>query len=679
MGFLSIASIAGLATAALASPLSSEAGYGHIRFRSAMTINLESIHNIHIEYTKSDFVGDLSVLYGDCESSTTQKHHHFIGRTEISAESRPKRFVWSVPADAFSGGCIHAFSGEELIGRSAPITIAAPLKKRQVIADVADTSGPWFDGVAYMASKNNSAVFVTEAKNKTIAIIGGGMSGLLTSHLLQSVGIENWEIMESSQRIGGRIRTKYLNGSKPEDYQYQEMGPMRFPVGLTYSDSGETLEIKDHEMVFQLGEVLNGMNKDKPELAVNFIPWIQSSANTPVSSNGVRLANGRIPSKSQVASNSSLAGVSQTSSNATEEAIAEEALEEFEGLDRNRTREIASNVFLAHKHAIENGLFDFSVANYLRYELGVSLNVTDFIGGAGGGPMWDYDDVYFAATTWRTIDKGLESLPRAFLPHVQHKTTFGRFVSGLTYIPETDKISVNWRDADDKLSMETKSAEFDYAVVAAPFSKVRLWRTPPYSSLLSRAIASMPYSPSCKISLHYKTRFWEHLDPPIIGGCGSTDIPGVGSVCYPAYKINSTGPGVILASYISGTPAISVQSLSEEDHVAMIQRAMVEVHGPIAAEQWTGNYNRQCWQVDEHQAGAWASPLVGQQDLYLPAYYNTEFKTVFIGEHTSYTHAWIFSALDSAVRGTVQVLLDMGLVDEAKTVVTAWMGRWITL
>lgn len=118
---------------------------------------------------------------------------------------------------------------------------------------------------------------------------------------------------------------------------------------------------------------------------------------TPVNSNGVRLPNGRIPSKSQAASNSSLVGAAQTSSNATEEAIAEEALEEFEGLDRNRTREIASNVFLAHKHAIENGLFDFSVANYLRYELGISLNVTDFLGGAGGGPLWDYDDVYFAA------------------------------------------------------------------------------------------------------------------------------------------------------------------------------------------------------------------------------------------------------------------------------------------
>lgn len=93
----------------------------------------------------------------------------------------------------------------------------------------------------------------------------------------------------------------------------------------------------------------------------------------------------------------------------------------------------------------------------------------------------------------------------------------------------------------------------------------------------------------------------------------------------------------------------------------------------------TGIFERQCWEVDEHQAGAWASPLVGQQELYLPAYYQTEFKTIFIGEHTSYTHAWIFSALDSAVRGTAQLLLDLGLVDEAKSVVNEWMGRWIKL
>jgi hypothetical protein len=71
------------------------------------------------------------------------------------------------------------------------------------------------------------------------------MAGLMTSLLLQSVGLKNWEIIESSQRVGGyvfsnfnhqnvvthlnpsRIRTKYLNGTTPDQYQYQEMGPMR--------------------------------------------------------------------------------------------------------------------------------------------------------------------------------------------------------------------------------------------------------------------------------------------------------------------------------------------------------------------------------------------------------------------------------------------------------------------
>ena len=68
-----------------------------------------------------------------------------------------------------------------------------------------------------------------------------------------------------------------------------------------------------------------------------------------------------------------------------------------------------------------------------------------------------------------------------------------------------------------------------------------------------------------------------------------------------------------------------------------------------------------------------------------------------IGEHTSINHAWIFSALESSVRGVVQLLLDDGLVDEAKEVSVAaywwdctgallilqivdkWMARWISV
>jgi hypothetical protein len=58
-------------------------------------------------------------------------------------------------------------------------------------------------------------------------------------------------------------------------------------------------------------------------------------------------------------------------------------------------------------------------------------------------------------------------------------------VDGLTYNNDTKKISVDWRD-DNKLSMSTKSKDFDYAVVAVPFSKVRLWRTPRKYPLLTQ-------------------------------------------------------------------------------------------------------------------------------------------------------------------------------------------------
>jgi monoamine oxidase len=131
---------------------------------------------------------------------------------------------------------------------------------------------------------------------------------------------------------------------------------------------------------------------------------------------------------------------------------------------------------------------------------------------------------------------------------------------------------------------------------------------PSYSSLLTRAIERLNYGASCKVALHYESRFWEQdLERKIFGGCGSGgDIPQIGSVCYPSYQINSTGPGVILGSYISGAGARSVGTMTEEQHVAHVQRAMIEVHGEIAAKQYTGNYERICWEQNEFEGGAWA-------------------------------------------------------------------------
>lgn len=275
---------------------------------------------------------------------------------------------------------------------------------------------------------------------------------------------------------------------------------MRFPVSVEYADTNETLDINDHKMVFQLGDVLNKLNGDDPELAVKFIPWIQSSPNVPANSNGFRLPNGRIPSVAQLKADPSLANRAQNISTMDEVATANEDIEEFVDITPERMRNVSQNIFQAHKEAIEKGLFYWSEAAYLKYKLEMDADTVDYVAGADPSPMWGswYDTVYFAATTWRTIDKGLESLPRAFYPLVKDKLTLNRTVSGLTYNNDTGKIAVNWRE--DQFAMEPIAEEYDYAVVAAPFSKVRMWETPEYSSLLTRAIQTLNYQQSCKVS-----------------------------------------------------------------------------------------------------------------------------------------------------------------------------------
>ena len=133
---------------------------------------------------------------------------------------------------------------------------------------------------------------------------------------------------------------------------------MRFPVSVKYADTNETLDIQDHKMVFQLADVLNKMNgKKNPELAVNFIPWIESSPNTPVNSGGARLPDGRIPTKGEIAADPSLKDPPANASNPAAAELASEAYEDFVGATPERMRSTATNIFKAHREAIDKGLF----------------------------------------------------------------------------------------------------------------------------------------------------------------------------------------------------------------------------------------------------------------------------------------------------------------------------------
>ncbi|KAF5538678.1 amino-acid oxidase [Fusarium mexicanum] len=661
-----------------------------VKFISPSKVSPGSAQNVILEYS-GDVDGHLTLSYGACGAdATVSESVHHIGSTHIGQhplakrhldhqDKRPTRFVW-LTSDDISSGCLSAFLDGELVGQSDELDVVKRLarrgEKKKSFADVAGDDSLWFDGVAYLKQKQPDDVFVAATKHKTFGILGGGMSGLLSSLILDSVGIHNWKILESSERIGGRVRTVYLNGTSPEDGQYHELGPMRFPYELTDSETNETFPFMDQRMIFQLADVLNGMNGGNKSLQVEFWDWIQSSPNTPVDS-PFRRPDGTWPTKAEVANDPAYYNP-PVYHNATAAGEAIEALDEFKGLTPELIRTYASNIFKAYKQAKEDGAFDYSEVSYLRDVIKTDLNTTDEVSPSHiYWPMWEYETIYFLASKWVTIKGGLSRLPAAFEPHVKDRVQYNAKVNSLHY-NKNNTLSVFWKPTgSEPFSTPNNVENFDYVLNSVPLNLMKFWKMPRYSSLLKRAIDRTLYANACKVAVQFKTRFWEHLDKPIIGGCTRLTSPQLGQVCYPSWHINSTGPGTMLASYLSDYEATAACTMSEEEHLAYIKNALIEVHGDVVEENWTGNYKRQCWEQEEHHAGAFTMQIFGQQHLYLPAFYQTEFNTVFIGEAATFTHTWIFSALESAVRGSVQLLLDLGLVDEAKQVTQTWMARWI--
>ncbi|KAK0372862.1 L-amino-acid oxidase [Colletotrichum limetticola] len=649
--------------------------------RSAVTSRVSNIH-ITLEQPIEETV---TFTYGSCRGASMGDAHHTIVKSEVRDS---QRLVWVLPEDAATDGCISAWSiSGELKGRSEPQTLHHKWKRRALKRSIEmnngtgiDTLGAWFEGVNLLKDKEPTTVDVDAAKSKHVAIVGAGMAGLMSYLVLSQAGMTNISIIEAGQRLGGRVHTEYLSGG-PFDYSYQEMGPMRFPEHYVDPKTNTTYNITDHQLVFQLAAEMNELNKHDKNLSVDFIPWIQSNQNGLSYKNGIKLPNGLPPTLAQIAANSSLAvaTVYDESTNTLNEKIDEY----LPGSDFSVR--MAQNMFKAHREFLDSGLqglggdvwseYAFMV-NYLKG----SLNSTDALGSYTATSFWDtlYEGMYFQAASYKTIDGGLSRLPLAFHPLVDDITTMDRKIERVQFDSENSKVNLQWRESFKNQTFET--SEYDYALLAVPFSIIRKWRLPSLPLTISNAIKELPYTSACKVALEFSERFWEHYENPIVGGCSTTsDIAGIGSTCYPSYNINGTGKATMLASYISGDWGHRWASVSEEEHVQYVLDAMVEIHGENTRELYTGKYNRRCWVLDPLESGSWVSPVAGQHQLYIPEYFKTYDNMIFIGEHTSYTHAWIASALDSGIRGSVQLLLELGLVDEAKAAVNKWMARWIDI
>lgn len=544
-----------------------------------------------------------------------------------------------------------------------------------------DSLGTWFDEVAQLKSTS-----LPRRDNATIAIVGAGVSGLATALMLESVGVHNWELVEASDRVGGRFRTIFVGGTE----EYAEMGPMRLPWNITYKSDNTTHEYTDHRMTFQLADWLNELNHNDPQWKVDFIPWIQHHPNELSARGTGRHPDGRIPTRAEIAADPSL-GKPSTMSTPEYKDIKEKMNDIL--MNETTIRSMQRNVWRAHKRAMDRGLDDWSQQAMMRNVFNASENVTDAIWtDSDYDVFWDEmdhnsnlaqdgSDGTLGLTEWKCVDGGFNRLSDAFIPLVSDKLNLNRKVTKLESVPGDgahNKTRLTWKKWGSEKDHTSVSKDYDYTIMAVPFTMTRFMDLPEFSSVLDRAIGEtgLRFKSACKVSLLFQERFWEHGDRPIFGGKSDPESDAIGALYYPVYGLNESRPGLI-THYRGGDWSDRFVSLSDETHVDMVLDAVVSLHGEQARDLYTGDYARLCWLEDEHIATSWCRPDVEQHKLYIPSYHRTEHNTIFIGEHTAPTHAWISSSLHSAARGCIQLLLELGMVEEAKEINQRWMGRWI--
>ncbi|XP_062376589.1 L-amino-acid oxidase isoform X2 [Sardina pilchardus] len=440
-----------------------------------------------------------------------------------------------------------------------------------------------------------------------VVIVGGGIAGLTAAELLEKAG-HKVTIIEANHRLGGRVET-YRN---EREGWYAELGAMRIP--------------SFHKILFNL----------VAKLGLQLNTFIQDDDDT------FYYVNGLLHRTSIVKENPD---VLRYPLNEAEKGKSASQLFDM------ALWKMRDDLNAIGCHSVLEKYDSYSVKEYLVKEANLSRGALRMI-----GDILNENSIFYTALTemlyiqsdindnieYYEITGGFDLLTRAMTDMLNSTIIFNSKVKRITQ--SDNSVTVTYQDWRNPSTLSNITA--DYVLLTAS-AKATLFVEfqPALSELKLEALRSVHYTTSTKVVLSFSERFWEQAG--IKGGKSITDLPSR-FIYYPSHGFSGKG-GALLASYTCSDDSALFQGLRDDELMEAVLNDLVKIHGEGIRGLCTGGVVKK-WGLDPFSLGAFVIYTPYQQTDYASVLFNSEHRVHFAGEHTAAPHAWIETAMKSAIR-----------------------------
>ncbi|KAH7024824.1 uncharacterized protein B0I36DRAFT_376639 [Microdochium trichocladiopsis] len=508
-----------------------------------------------------------------------------------------------------------------------------------------------------------------------ICIVGAGVAGLFIAMILDSLDIPGleYELLEASDRAGGRMLTHYFSKDVPHDYD--DIGAMRFPkIGIM----DNTFKLFSDLNIPLIPYYLQPESTSPPAKGsvncptmYNDITVIDSnglSDKTPVDPFHVSQANGgSVPDNT----------VDRVST------LLDDAFGPFKKLLAKHFESGFATLLQYDNYSTRDGLFDQGFTESV-------MDSFDFDAPEEGG-----------VEKWFCIDGGTSLVTEAMEKKIKQPVQRKKRVNKFSQDDKTKKILVSVVGEPIE-SREPYTTVFNTTSLAC-LQRIDLTGLNLHPSQKD-AIRTLHYDDSAKVAIKFSYPWWITKCGISSGGTASTDLP-IRTCVYPSYNIKDPKdkPAVLLCSYTWAQDATRIGSLIKNNTNGSNDPDQEELKNLILdnlARLHLENFRKQQKQPDmpleevrqiigdayvEHHAFSWShDPFTsGAFALFGPGQFanlypylsrpGADSRFHICGEASSAHHAWIVGALDSALASVHRFLRRFELWEYREKLEKLWI------